>query len=294
MFEKILVPVDFSEASRSAFGHAAVLAAAFGSSIELVHVVEHVEHSHPVFWSRELLLAEDLHARVVRNAEASVQALVPLVAVPSGVPATTRVLSGTMPATLVDHAKATGTNLIVVSTHGRTGLSRWLLGSVSERLLRAAPCPVLVARGGSVASPPRLARILVAVDLSEQSRRALSVAAGMAGKLGATLHVLYAWAAPFYGEGAEHHAGLFDRIREQARAELDEFVAGSGVPSSVAIETTIVSGTPSAEILEWARQTHPDLLVLGTHGRGGIKRLVLGSVAEATARYADCATLVVS
>jgi nucleotide-binding universal stress UspA family protein len=294
MFEKILVPVDFSEASRTSFGHALSFAAAFGSSIELVHVVELVEPTQPAFWSRELSLANELHSRAARAAEASLRELVPLLALPPGVAVSTRVLSGTLPGTLVDHAAAAGSGLIVVATHGRGGLARWLLGSVSERLLRSAPCPVLVARNGSASAQPRMAHILVAVDLSEHSRRALSVAASIAERFGAKLRVLYVSAAPFYGEGAEQYSGLFERIRGQARTELDELVASSGVPTSILLESTIVSGTPSAEILDWARHSQPDLLVLGTHGRGGIKRLVLGSVAEATARYSQCATLVVN
>jgi nucleotide-binding universal stress UspA family protein len=294
MFEKILVPVDLSEPSRTAFGHALSFAAAFGSSVELVHVVELIEPTHPPFWSRELSLANELHSRAARAAEASLAELIPTLAAPPGVPVSSRVLSGTLPGTLVDHAAAAGAGLIVVASHGRTGLARWLLGSVSERLLRSAPCPVLVARGGSATGQPRMANIMVAVDLSEHSRRALSVAASIAERFRAKLRVLYVWAAPFYGEGAEQYSGLFERIREQARAELDEFVASSGVSVSVELESTIVSGTPSAEILDWARHGQPDLLVLGTHGRGGIKRLVLGSVAEATARYSQCATLVVN
>lgn len=294
MFEKILVPVDLSEPSRSAFGHALLFAGAFGSSVELVHVVELVEPTHAPFWSRELELANELHSRAVRSAESSLQQLLPLVAPPPGASVTSRVLSGSLPGTLVDHAAASGAGLIVVSPHGRTGFARWLLGSVSERLLRAATCPVLVARGGSASGKPALSRILVAVDLSEPSRRALSLAASIAAKFGAELHVLYVWAAPFYGEGAEHYSGLFERVREQARAELDEFVASSGAATSIDVGRTIVSGTPSAEILEWAGHTKPDLLVLGTHGRGGIKRLMLGSVAEATARYSECPTLVVN
>lgn len=293
MFEKILVPVDFSEHSRAALGHAALFASAFGSSLELVHVVEHVVHSHAPFWTRELLLGEELHAQALAAAEAAMQKLRPEVPVASPGAVETTVLSGTLPASLVDHAEQGGAGLIVVSTHGRTGFSRWLMGSVSERLLRMAHCPVLVARGGSAAAQPSIRRLLAAVDLSDHSRRALSVAGGIAQKLGATLEVLYVWAAPYYEEPLRDQAGLFERIREHARTELDEFVDGAGLPSSVPVERTIVSGTPTAEIQQRVQQTHADLLVLGTHGRGGVKRLVLGSVAESTARYATSATLVV-
>lgn len=292
MFDRILVPVDFSEHSQAALGHAASFAAAFDSELELVHVVEHVVHSHTPFFNRELLLGEELHDKALAAAEVSMQQLLPLVPPAGARGVRTQVLSGTLPETLVEHAERTGVGLIIASTHGRTGFSRWLMGSVSERLLRVAHCPVLVARGGS-AAPARIERMLVAVDLSEHSRTALSVAAAVATRLGASLEVLYVWAAPYYDEPLREQAGLFERIREQARAELDEFVDAAGLPPGLSVARTIVSGTPTAEIQERVQRTGVDLLVLGTHGRGGVKRWVLGSVAEATARYAGCATLVV-
>src|SRR5690606_7330936 len=119
---------------------------AFGSSLELVHVVEHVVHSHTPFWSRELLLGEKLHTRALEAAEAAMQKLRLQVPLEAGAVIEASVLSGTLPASLVEHAEQRGAGLIVISTHGRTGFSRWLMGSVSERLLRLAHCPVLVAR----------------------------------------------------------------------------------------------------------------------------------------------------
>jgi nucleotide-binding universal stress UspA family protein len=82
-------------------------------------------------------------------------------------------------------------------------------------------------------------------------------------------------------------------MRETARAELDAFIDASALPVGLAIERSVVSGAPTAAISEHVTSHQPDLLVLGTHGYGGVKRMVLGSVAEALARYAGCATLVV-
>jgi nucleotide-binding universal stress UspA family protein len=115
----------------------------------------------------------------------------------------------------------------------------------------------------------------------------------LAAKLGARLEVIYAWAAPFYGEGAAMHADLFQRIRESASAELAAFVSGVDVPSGLAIDQTVVSGPPTASICDRARESAADLLVMGSHGRSGFQRMVLGSIAESTVRYAPCATLVV-
>jgi nucleotide-binding universal stress UspA family protein len=82
-------------------------------------------------------------------------------------------------------------------------------------------------------------------------------------------------------------------MSESAKLELEAFVGKSVLPGGVDVLRTVVPGTPTAAISERVAEQQPDLLVLGTHGYGGVKRLVLGSVAEATARYAGCTTLVV-
>jgi nucleotide-binding universal stress UspA family protein len=274
-------------------GHASLFAQLFGGALELVHVVEEVGQANPAFWAAEPALAGQLQRRAVASAEAAMQRWLPTSPVGDGLRLETRVLSGTVPGTLAEYAGETGASLMVVSTHGRTGLSRWLLGSVSERLLRTAPCPVLIARGGSAGGLPALKQVLEAVDLSEHSHRALQTAGEIARRSGAALEVLYVWAAPFYDASEHFDAELFERIRQSARAELDEFVASASLPPSLALQISIESGTPSERIGQHLQARLPDLLVLGSHGHGGVRRLVLGSVAEVTVRYAPCAALVV-
>ncbi len=190
MFRRILVPVDFSEHSALAFGHARAFAGAFGGQLELVHVVEHVVHAHPSFWSAEPALADELHTQSLSSAESMLRELIRTRAEELGPDAQGRVVSGSLPGALVDHASQAHVELIVTSTHGRTGFARWLMGSVSERLLRVAPCSVLVVRGQSPMPPPNLRRILVALDLSEQSASVLEAALAIATAFGASLEVL--------------------------------------------------------------------------------------------------------
>jgi nucleotide-binding universal stress UspA family protein len=140
---------------------------------------------------------------------------------------------------------------------------------------------------------PPIASILVALDLSGHSRGALAVAAELARAFGASLEALHVWAAPFQGNAGAEQAGLLDRMRHNARAELDAFIEGASTTAGLTVARTVISGSPTATISEHAAERRPDLLVLGTHGHGGMKRMVLGSVAESVARYASCATLVV-
>jgi nucleotide-binding universal stress UspA family protein len=293
MFDRVLVPVDFSEHSAIAFGHAALIAQVFGGRLELVHVVEQVVSSHPSFWSAEPALADELHRQSIASAQTLLDDLLQARAAQLGPGAQGRILSGSVPGALADYAEDQKIGLIVTSTHGRTGFARWLMGSVSERLLRVAPCSVLVVRGASSVLPPVIGKVLVAVDLSEYSRRALEVAAALAAPLGASLQVLHVWAGPFQADAATSRGPLLERMRDTAQANFDAFVSATPLPPGLSVTRHLASGTPSAAINEQLASQHPDLLVLGTHGYGGVKRLVLGSVAEALARYAPCATLVV-
>lgn len=290
MFERILVPVDFSEHSALAFGHAGAFSRAFGGRVELLHVVEQVVHAHPSFWSAEPALADELHQQSVAAAE---QKLGELLAAHAelGSFASGRVLSGSLPGALADYAGDAKADLIITPTHGRTGFARWLMGSVSERLLRVAPCSVLVVRDKQPNLEPAIRQVLVALDLSEHCRPALEVAARLAHAFGAALEALHVIALPSLAGG--ERAGLVERMSDSARAELESFLAKSTLPEGLDVVRRVVPGTPSAAISERVSALHPDLLVLGTHGYGGVKRLVLGSVAEATARYAGCSTLIV-
>jgi nucleotide-binding universal stress UspA family protein len=293
MFDKIMVPVDFSEHAALALGHAALVARSFGSRLELVHVVEQVLHSHPSFWSAEPALADELHRQSLGTADGLLSEFVRAHEAALGAGVEGRVLSGSLPGALADHASESAVDLIVLTTHGRTGFARWLMGSVCERLLRVAPCSVLVVRGPQPTPIPHIARILVAVDLSEPSRRALTAASELCARFGASLEALHVWAMPLHGEAAPGRTGLLDRMRDNARAELDAFVDRSQLASGVMVERTIASGAPTRAIGEHAADRKPDLLVLGTHGYGALQRLVLGSVAEVVVRYAGCSTLVI-
>ena len=296
MFDKILLPVDFSEHSALAFGHAGLFARTFDAELELVHVVEHVVHSHPSFWSAEPALADELHGQSLASAERLLEQLAATRANELGPRTSTRVVSGSVPTALADHAAASEAQLIVMSTHGRTGFARWLMGSVSERLLRLAPCSALVVRGQSPGAAPIIRRVLVAVDLSEHSCRALESALAIARALGASLEVLHAVDLPHHVDTGSAQPGLVERMRERASAELDGFtrrVVAALPAGQVAIEQTLAIGSPTTAINEHLVARQADLLVLGTHGYGGVKRWVLGTVAEALARYSTVTTLVV-
>ncbi len=293
MFKKILVPVDFSERAKAAFGHGALFATTFGARLELLHVVEDAPYDQAWLGEADAHQLKVAHEQALANAQSSLSALVSALHIAEGAPVETSVASGAVAATIAAHADESGAELIVTATHGRTGLSHLLMGSVCERLLRCAPCPVLVARGTALESLPNIRKVLVAVDLSDHSKRALELGAATAAEFGASLELLHSWETPYFTANVELDAELFRRMREGARAELESFLDRCQLPEGLDMRTTEVSGVATAMISEHIATAKPDLLVLGTHGRSGFKHMVLGSVAETVVRYASCASLIV-
>ena len=139
---RILVPTDFSDDAEAALEYALGLAQTFGASVHLLHVVD--DPFAAGVWSSGLYAAEiaGLQATLVRDAEQRLQRTVP----PTTVGVTSEVRIGHPPRQIVDVARERGIDLIVMGTHGRTGLAHIVMGSVAERVVRLAPCPVLTLR----------------------------------------------------------------------------------------------------------------------------------------------------
>jgi universal stress protein A len=147
---------------------------------------------------------------------------------------------------------------------------------------------------------PNLQTLLVPVDYSDPSRLAVKHAVTLSRRFGAKLVLLFAWAAPYadlaLAKRAEtaHEQTLFDLVRRECEDAMDEFLHElRAQESDLAVSSLVVSGDPSKAIVEQAALLHADLIVMGTHGRGGAARWLLGSVAEAVLRRAECPVLVV-
>lgn len=168
--------------------------------------------------------------------------------------------------------------LIAMSTHGRSGIARWVLGSVAEKVVRASPVPVLAVRSfsgtGREAAPTgdrelAFKRILVPIDASNLSLEVVPAAAGLAGLFEATVLLLHV---------CEDHPQCAVAVPQMTEAHERFRKAG------VAVEPLMKKGDPAVQILEACRETSADLIALSTHGRSGLTRWVLGSVAEKVLR----------
>jgi nucleotide-binding universal stress UspA family protein len=202
---------------------------------------------------------------------------------------------------IVAAATEAGAGLICMGTHGRTGPGRLLFGSVAEEVLRTAPCPVLTARDapppaeqagadGAVLWP--LKTILFPTDFSENSAGAFGLACALARDHRArlvALHVTDVTDLAYTGYGAPG-APLEERgYLKAARQNLEGLEPGPGVK----LDRRLEEGDPAGEVLRVAAETGADLIVLGTHGRTGLRHLLLGSVAEQVVRKATSPVLTV-
>ncbi len=194
-------------------------------------------------------------------------------------------------ATAADH----GADLLVVGSHGRHGLSRMLLGSVAEKTVRFASSSVLVARGTSSAAEGGYERIVVGSDFSRRCEEALERAVAVAAP-DAHIEVVHAWQVP----DALTAEGTLGAALAELRDELEEDVGRTGASlveawrqRGVRVTFRSVDGPARPALCERAVAAGADLVVVGSHCRRGLRRLVLGSVAEATVRHAPCSVLVV-
>lgn len=195
---------------------------------------------------------------------------------------------------LMETALRTGADLIVVGATGAGPLAAELLGSTADRVLRKAHCPVLVVRDG-LRVPPR--KVLACVDLSTLAGDAFHCGINLLSQIaGADAEVRALHVVDLLDSFAlrQKTGQSVEQIERSAASQLRRFLLENRTDAPFRIETAVVPGEPRTEILRALADEPVDLVLLGTHGRGGPDRLVMGSVASTVARKAPCSVLAIS
>ena len=291
LFKTILFAADFSESSRAAFRIACSLAREGETRLLILHVLEEVHIvEEPVYFGQQKI--EYSTVAKGQGYQESVKDRLRRSYVPDRALETEYLTRDGLPTEeILRAAEDAGADLIAMGTHGRVGLSRVLTGSVAEAVLRGARCPVLALRSPDRARglAPEVRCILAPIDTSEHSQHAARVARELARELGAKLVLLQV--APMEvvtGEivmPVDLHA--YRESLEAMRAKLD----GPDLKSPVKV--VLRQGDSPSEILAVADTMDCDLIVMGTHGRSGLLRFLVGSVAEAVLRGSNCPVLTV-
>ncbi len=288
MYRSILGPLDGSSFGERALPLAARIARGAGAELRLVHVHDQeVEPEHPSLTPYRF---EGLDARVLdRRTEAEegeyLEEVSRRLTETAPVTLATVVVEGGLIAALERYVRESGGDLLVMSTHGRGALGRMWLGSVADTLVRRAGKPVLLIHaqdGGTaedLAREPTVERVMVALDGSPLAEQVLPYACEMASVLLAQIDLVTVVTPAmvaghaFGGRGA---GAVMDAVHEYLSR-----VAGRLCEHGQSVELHATAATdPAAAILQLAEQRGAGLLALATHGRGGISRLVAGSVAE--------------
>lgn len=300
----ILVPTDFSAPAERALRYAEQLATRYQAGLVLLHAFDVDEYVAGVVGP-----LSDFQARMLEEQEAQLEALA-AASRARGHRVETRVPLG-RPARQITHAaEECHAGLIVLSTHGRTGWRRLLMGSVSEAVIRHAPCPVLsvharhevahaVPEGqGLAAAPLQLRHILFPTDFSAAAGSAQVWAEDLAREAHAILTLLHVFPTRSHlerpGRGLLTQAveEVFETARQHTREQLTA-LAQAARQRGASTDSATAHGVAAQAICEQAEHSKADLIVIATQGQTGWDRALLGSTAERVVRLAECPVLVV-
>lgn len=293
MYRSILVPLDGSPFAEQALPLALSIANHAGACLELLRVQELYSDQDPhACWAPYDPAAE---AALKEREQAYLDATVKRLQTSASVPVTSALVGGLfVKDAILERVRTTAADLIVMTTHGRGPLSRFWLGSVADTLVRHAPAPILLVRPQEVpedpGTKPALRHVLIPLDGSELAERVLEPAIQLGSLMDAEYTLIHSIELSSLLDGyaivAEPSAILQDRDnrRAAAHAYLDRVAEGLRT-RGLRVHTHVVIGqSPVTAVLDLAREKNIDLIAIATHGRTGLKLLLLGSVADKIVR----------
>ncbi len=298
MYSKILIPLDGSKTAEKVLPYARHLAGKFNLPVELVAVVDIAEMATHISAENARFL-DTMIENGMRSSETYLRAIAGTF---RGAKVECTVEKGRAEDTIIENGEADKSRLIAMATHGRSGLNRFLLGSVAEKVLRGAANPLLLVRATEQAKAEGEAAfksVIVPLDGSELAESVLPVVAAMAQKLGLEVLLFRSYHIPYnaYAGDDGYYAVNYDELITSVRDEANEYLAKkvAEVKKLGVEKVTSVSaeGFAGDEIIALGRKTPDGLIAMCSHGRSGVKRWVLGSVTETVVRHTVDPVLVV-
>jgi nucleotide-binding universal stress UspA family protein len=284
VIRNVLVPIDFSQPSKTALDYGVALARLLRARLTLLHVLE----PQPAL---EVATEADIQSiESARRAEAQ-QKLDDLVAPEDqdDLNVRTAIRSGPARREIAAAAEAEQPDIVLLGTHGRSRLGRFIMGSTTEGLLRKLHIPVMTV--GHVTSPGVVQRILFATDLSGYSKDAFVFALDMAGRLRADILALHVMGKPML---AAEEPGMPMQPNEVAREEVRrrlQMLVAEGKQRGITVQTSIADGEAATQILQAAVENQADLILLPIESKGVVERTLLGTTAERVVREAHVPVL---
>lgn len=290
MFEKILVATDFSESSRSAWFAGLNLASRCLAKVDVLYVYTYMQY---VFSPDHYAVPDE---RWYRRLEEEMEKEYPQRLYSKS---KRNILSSTsIPDGILEHAKKEACDLIVVGTHGRRALGRILMGSVTQELIRNSPVPVMVVK--AIKKPEEHVqnydRVLIPIDFSDMSMKALDYAIRFANFLKADVHVIHTVDTPAINNLRGMYPFPETMIPDTAELNVDLTLNKAMKDKDVVGNWKVATlfGDPAEEILNYAAQNNCGFIVMGTHGRKGFERTLLGSVTAVVASKSEIPVITVS
>jgi nucleotide-binding universal stress UspA family protein len=278
MYNRILVPTDGSDVAETAAKTAIGLAQQFDATLHVIHILE-LGSLPPGF-------EDEAASELAHRGEQATQSLAEL-ATEADVDVTARVIEDGLPThrAILAYAEKHDIDCIVVGTHGRNGFDRFVIGSVAEQTLRESPVPVVTVHEETVVDHP-FETILVPTDGSDCAQAAAAHAIELAEATGAALHVIHVVdLGVFWDEACP--GSVLEALEEAGKEGLEQIIDQANAAEISTIQSSVLNGTPYDVIVEYAEDHGVDCIVLGTHGRTGWRRQLLGSVTERVIRLTD-------
>ena len=292
-FKSILVPTDFSDASLESAKFVMRLCKQVNTNAHVLHSIDaspFAMYGDYTGW-QEIRVTDEVR----ENADKELDKFIRKLGTDAPVSGKNVVTTDDVATSICEAAKTEGASLIAMSTHGRSGINRVLLGSVTEQVLRNAPCPVLTTRPKSIAGDGDIKSIVCTTDFSKPAMACAKLAVETAKTLGAKLTILHVideeqlallHAHPMLSEYINK-----ETLKEHTQASLDKFTKELGLDPKENAVLYSFKGHSGDGVVDYTDNNSTDMIIMSTHGYSGAKHLLLGSVTERVVRRASCPVL---